>query len=131
MRARPLFRAVADGVSASERGDEAAIGGAATGVSRVQPREHRPGALRPCESIRGARPAHGLYVAAVVHVVARPGAGIVLDAGDLDDRHVTRRGEAAYPVAVGVPGEVAGDGAAARDQRAQRLAVVGIDAEVV
>ena len=72
-----------------------------------------------------------LRVAAFVDAVLGPRARIVLHARDLDDRHAARRVEAPHAVAVRVPGEVAGDRLAACDHRAQRFAVVGVDAEVV
>src|SRR4051812_26289056 len=100
-------------------------------VVAVQPCEHAASLLCPRHRVGRADAADELRVTALVHAVLRPGARIVLDACNFGDRNPARRVEEADAVAMGVSGEVPGDRVASRDHRAQRFAVVGIDAEVM
>ena len=62
--------------------------------------------------------------------VLGPGAGKVLDAGNLGVGDLPARPEASDPVAVGVAGEVPDQRATAGDHVDERLGVSGVDAEV-
>src|SRR5204863_9169566 len=114
----------------SEALGEAAVAQRAERIIAVQAGEHPPGLLGPRHRGRRRRPPDDLREAAFIDAVLAPRARVVLRARHLDERHVAGGWEAPDPVAVCVPGEVAGDVLAPVDDTRQGLAVVGVDPEV-
>src|SRR5205814_9545902 len=108
---------------------EAAVGQLAERVLGVEAAEHHPGALGPGQGLRGGDPAVDLESSALEDPVLGPGAGKVLDAGNLGVGDLPARPEASDPVAVGVAGEVPDQRATAGDHVDERLGVSGVDAE--